>query len=405
MRAEYDVAIVGAGIVGLASALALIQRSPGLRLAVVDKEPEVAQHQTGNNSGVIHSGLYYRPGSLKAELCVGGADRLVAFCEEHGIPHTRDGKVVVAGNDDQIPALENLYERGVANGLRGIRRLGKEELHEVEPHVAGVAGLHVPTTGTVDFGVVARTIAELLEVAGVDIVTSFEVGAVEARSSDVVLRSPSGEIVAGAVVNCAGLFADRLAIAAGADPPVRIIPFRGEYYDVVGDSAELVRSSIYPVPDPSLPFLGVHLTRTVSGGVNAGPNAVLAGAREGYRWATVRPRDLWDAVSYPGLARLAGRHWRSGISEVARSASRTRFTRSVRELVPDIAAEDLRRDGAGVRAQAVTRSGDLYDDFLILESPRALHVLNAPSPGATSSLAIGDYLAAQISESLGEGAT
>lgn len=405
MRAEYDVAIVGAGIVGLASALALIQRSPGLRLAVVDKEPDVAQHQTGNNSGVIHSGLYYRPGSLKAELCVGGADRLVAFCEEHGIPHTRDGKVVVAGNDDQIPALENLYERGVANGLRGIRRLGKEELHEVEPHVAGVAGLHVPTTGTVDFGVVARTIAELLEVAGVDIVTSFEVGAVEARSSDVVLRSPSGEIVAGAVVNCAGLFADRLAIAAGADPPVRIIPFRGEYYDVVGDSAELVRSSIYPVPDPSLPFLGVHLTRTVSGGVNAGPNAVLAGAREGYRWATVRPRDLWDAVSYPGLARLAGRHWRSGISEVARSASRTRFTRSVRELVPDIAAEDLRRDGAGVRAQAVTRSGDLYDDFLILESPRALHVLNAPSPGATSSLAIGDYLAAQISESLGEGAT
>lgn len=405
MRAEYDIVIVGAGIVGLASALALIQRSPGLRLAVVDKEPEVAQHQTGNNSGVIHSGLYYRPGSLKAELCVGGADRLVAFCEEHGIPHTRDGKVVVAGNDDQIPALENLYERGVANGLRGIRRLGKEELHEVEPHVAGVAGLHVPTTGTVDFGVVARTIAELLEVAGVDIVTSFEVGAVEARSSDVVLRSPSGEIVAGAVVNCAGLFADRLAIAAGADPPVRIIPFRGEYYDVVGDSAELVRSSIYPVPDPSLPFLGVHLTRTVSGGVNAGPNAVLAGAREGYRWATVRPRDLWDAVSYPGLARLAGRHWRSGISEVARSASRTRFTRSVRELVPDIAAEDLRRDGAGVRAQAVTRSGDLYDDFLILESPRALHVLNAPSPGATSSLAIGDYLAAQISESLGEGAT
>jgi L-2-hydroxyglutarate oxidase len=401
MRAEYDVAIVGAGIIGLATALSLTGRSPGLRLVVVDKEPAVARHQTGNNSGVIHSGLYYRPGSLKAQMCVTGADRMVAFCEEHAIAYTRDGKVVVATDDGQLPALEALHDRGVANGLRGIRRLGRDELGDVEPHAAGVAGLQVPTTGTVDFGEVAATMAGLLEAAGVDVVTSFEVTAIDARSSDVVLHAPQAEITATALVNCAGLHADRLASAAGVDPPVRIIPFRGEYYDVVGNSAELVRSSIYPVPDPSLPFLGVHLTRTVGGKVHAGPNAVLAGAREGYRWGTVRPGELWESISYPGLARLAGRHWRAGIAEVARSASRGRFTRSVQELVPAIAAEDLRKDGAGVRAQAVTRSGDLYDDFLIVESRRALHVLNAPSPGATSSLAIGDHLADQIIESLG----
>lgn len=397
MKAEYDIVVVGGGIVGLATSLALTARMPSLRLAVLEKEPEVSRHQSGNNSGVLHSGLYYKPGSLKARLSVDGADDMVAFCGKHDIPLAREGKVVVATDPEQIPALDELHRRGTANGLPGLRRIDPGELGEIEPHVAGVAALFVPTTGTVDFGLVSRTMADLLGDRGVEIMTSFPVSKVEPELDAVHVGSADGrQITARGLVNCAGLYADRVAAMAGVRPTVRIIPFRGEYYDLTGESATLVRHSVYPVPDSSLPFLGVHVTRTVRGTVHAGPNAVLAGAREGYRWRTVRPADLWDSVSYPGLLRLARRHWRSGLSEVLRSASRKRFASSVRRLVPDVTEGDLVRNGAGVRAQAISPQGELIHDFLIEPGPRSVHVLNAPSPGATASLAIGSHLATEI---------
>ena len=401
MVTEYDVAIVGGGILGLASALALSDRYPNAGLIVVDKEPVVAAHQTGHNSGVLHSGLYYRPGSLKARLCVSGAQKIVEFCDREGIAYERSGKVVVATTAAQLPALDDLERRGRANGVRGLRRLGPDALREIEPHAQAVAALHVPTTGTVDFGEVAKGLARVLARRGVDVRTSFGVARISVGSDRIGLESPAGRIRARGIVNCAGLYADRVAAMAGVDSPVRIIPFRGEYYDVVGASAALIGSSIYPVPDPQLPFLGVHLTRGINGEVHAGPNAVLAGAREGYRWRTVRPSELWNTLSYPGLWRLARRHWRSGITEVTRSLSRRRFTASVRNLVPDIDPADLRRNGAGVRAQAVTRQGALHDDFLLASGPRSVHVLNAPSPAATSALAIGEHLAAEIGATLG----
>lgn len=399
---EYDVAIIGGGILGLATAAALSEQTPRPRLVVLEKEPDVGRHQTGNNSGVIHSGLYYRPGSLKARLCVTGADRLVEFCERKGIAYERSGKVVVATAESQLPALDELERRGKANGLRGLRRIGSGELREIEPHARAAAALHVPTTGTVDFGEVARALAGVLVGREVRVRTSFAVAEIAVREGGVRLGSEGGEVTARRIVNCGGLYADRVARLAGADPPVLIVPFRGEYYEVVGASAQLVKTSIYPVPDPDLPFLGVHLTRNVAGSVHAGPNAVLAGAREGYRWGTIRWDELWESLTYPGLWKLAARHYRSGIAEVIRSLSRRRFATSVRELVPDIDPKDLRRNGAGVRAQAVTRDGRLHDDFLIVEAERSLHVLNAPSPAATSALAIGEHLAQRVVAGLDE---
>ncbi len=400
MSAEYNVVVVGAGIIGLSTALALIDRHPHFAIAVVDKESDVASHQTGHNSGIIHSGLYYRPGSLKAELCVRGADRMIEFCQRHGVPFSRNGKIVVATDDTQIDRLAALFERGTANGVRGIAKLGSQELREVEPHVRGVAGIHVPTTGSVDFGEVARTMASILVERGVDIVTPFAVDAIDIDDVDVRVRSGRSTISARGLVNCAGLHADRIARLAGTEPGIRIIPFRGEYYEIRGSSADLVRASIYPVPNPDLPFLGVHLSRSVSGMVTAGPNAVLAGAREGYTWGTIRPRDLWESVSYGGLRKIARRHWRAGVSEVARSLSKRGFTRSVRYLVPGVSPSDLYKAGSGVRAQAVSPEGALIDEFLLAPSRRAMHVLNAPSPGATSSLVIGEYLASEITGQL-----
>ncbi len=401
--ARWDVAIVGGGILGLATARALTERFDGLAVGVVEKEQRPGLHQSGRNSGVIHSGLYYRPGSLKASLCVTGAERLVAFCDEHGVPYRRDGKVVVATEERELPALAELERRGTANGLRGLRRLDGEALAEVEPHARGVAALHVPSTGVVDFGDVVRALYGLLRARRVEVRTSFAVAAVADAGSHLVVLSTGGvSVEAGLVVNCAGLYADRLARLMGAEPDVRIVPFRGEYYDVAGASAALVRTCIYPVPDPALPFLGVHLTRTAGGGVHAGPNAVLALAREGYGWGTIRPGELWDALSYRGFWALARRHWRAGAAELARSASKAHFVRSARRLVPGLDVADLRRGRSGVRAQAVGPDGALLDDFRIVTSPRAVHVLNAPSPAATSSLAIGDHIAGLVADTLGQ---
>ena len=400
MVTEYEIVIVGGGILGLATALALSERRPGASMAVLEKEAEVALHQSGRNSGVIHSGLYYRPGSLKARLCVAGAARMMRFCDEHTVPYGRDGKVVVASSAYQLPALAELQRRGEANGLRGLRRLDSDELREIEPHAVGAGGLFVPATGTVDYQRVAGVMAGLLESRGVRIVTSFRVRHIRVEGADLALSGDDRTVTANGMVNCGGLYADHLARMAGVNPAVRLIPFRGEYYDISGRSAEFVRSSIYPVPDQGLPFLGVHLTRGADGKVHAGPNAVLAGAREGYRWRVVRPSELWETVTYGGFVRLAAKHWRAGAAEVLRSASRRRFAASVRQLVPDIDPGDLKRANSGVRAQAVGRSGELHDDFLIESGPRSVHVLNAPSPAATASLAIGDHLATEIEHRL-----
>lgn len=393
---EFDVAIIGGGIVGLATALELAERLPGRRLAVLEKEPHVAAHQSGRNSGVIHSGLYYRPGSLRATLCREGVARLVRFCDEQGVEYNRKGKVVVAATDGQVPLLAEIERRGHANGLRGLRRIGPEQLREVEPFAAGVSALHVPEAGAVDFAAVCRAMAGVLAEHGAQILTSFPVRAINIGRSYVTVEAPHRSVTARAIVNCGGLFSDRLALMAGIDPEVRIVPFRGEYADVTGASGEMVRSSIYPVPDPKFPFLGVHLTRGADGVVRAGPSAVPALAREGYRWSTVRPRELFQWLTYPGFLRFAARNWRFGVDEIVRSLSRRRFARSAATLVPQLDPGDLRPGRPGVRALALTRSGKLYDDFLIQVGERSVHVLNAPSPAATSSLAIGARIADEV---------
>jgi len=392
----YEVAIIGGGIVGLATAMALTERVPGPKVTVLEKEPRVAAHQSGRNSGVIHSGLYYRPGSLRATLCREGVARLVRFCDDRGVAYTRDGKVVVATSEAQLPALAELERRGRANGLRGVLRIGPGRLREIEPHAVCVEALHVPETGAVDFADVCRALAGVLLERGATISTSFRVENMDIARSHVTVEGSDRSVTARVVVNCGGLHSDRLARAAGFNPAVRIVAFRGEYYDITGPSADLVRSSIYPVPDPKLPFLGLHLPRSADGSVHAGPNAVPALAREGYGWGTVRPAELLQSLAYPGFLRLAGRHWRSGIAEIIRSASRRLFVRSARELVPELDPEDFSRGRSGVRALALTRSGQLHDDFLIEVGPRSVHVLNAPSPAATSSLAIGAHVAERV---------
>lgn len=396
MVPEYDVAIIGGGIVGLATAMALTGRVPRPNVIVLEKEPELAAHQSGRNSGVIHSGLYYRPGSLRATLCRDGIARLVRFCDERGVAYTRDGKVVVATTEGQLPALARLERRGRANGLRDVRRIGPDQLREIEPHAVCVEALHVPETGAVNFADVCRALAVVLRERDATISTSFRVEHIDVARSHVTVEGPHRSVTARAVVNCGGLHSDRLARAAGLDPEVRIVAYRGEYYDITGPSAGFIRSSIYPVPDPKLPFLGLHLTRSADGSVHAGPNAVPALAREGYGWGTVRPAELMQSLTYPGFLRLARRHWRSGAAEIIRSASRRLFVRSARELVPQLDPADFRRGRSGVRALALTRSGDLHDDFLIQAGSRSVHVLNAPSPAATSSLAIGVHVADRV---------
>jgi len=362
---------------------------------VLEKENTLAAHQTGRNSGVIHSGLYYKPGSLKATACARGRALLERFCEEHGVPFERCGKVVVATRDDEVPRLDAIEQRGRANGLTGLRRMGADELREHEPHAAGVAALFVAETGIVDYGEVARAYAAEVTRRGGELRRGAPVTAIDRRGARIVVSTPTGEVEAEGLVACAGLQSDRVARMAGLSIDVAIVPFRGEYWWLAPERAHLVKNLIYPVPDPSFPFLGVHFTRRLGGGIEAGPNAVLALAREGYEGMRFDARDTLDVARWPGFWRMARRHWRAGMSEQVRSLSRAAFARACAALVPEIGAHDLAPGGVGVRAQAVARDGALVDDFAIAEGERMVHVLNAPSPAATASLAIGEEIAAR----------
>jgi L-2-hydroxyglutarate oxidase len=389
-----DVVLVGGGIVGLATALALLDARPGTSLVVLEKEPELAAHQTGRNSGVIHSGLYYKPGSLKARTCARGRMLLERFCDAHGVTFERCGKVVVATRPEEAAQLEELERRGRANGLSGVRRISTGELREVEPHAAGVAALFVPETGIVDYREVAAAYAREIARLGGEVRTGVRVTGIERSTGGrVVVESIAGDLEARVLVSCAGLASDRVARMAGMEIDVAIVPFRGEYWMLAPERAHLVRNLIYPVPDPAFPFLGVHFTRRVHGGVEAGPNAVLALAREGYSKTSFDARDAVDIARWPGFWKMARRHWRAGMAEQWRSVSRAAFARACAALVPAVTEDDLAPGGAGVRAQAVLRDGSLVDDFAIAEAERMVHVLNAPSPAATASLAIGEETA------------
>ncbi len=395
-----DLAIIGGGIVGLATALALANRGRA-DLVVLEAEAQLAEHQTGRNSGVIHSGLYYKPGSLKAQNCVTGREALVQFCIEHNLPYERCGKVVVATRPDEIPRLDELEARGRANGLAGLRRLRPTEIREIEPHVAGLDGLLVPETGIVDYRQVAQKYAQLVQRAGGQIWAGARVTACRHEAAGLRLITPRGEVNCRYLINCAGLQSDRVARLCGVEPDLRIVPFRGEYYELTPDKQHLVKNLIYPVPDPSFPFLGVHFTRMIHGGIEAGPNAVLAFKREGYHRASFSLRDAWAIAGYGSFWVLARRHWRMGLGEFYRSFSQQAFVRALQRLMPELTQADVRRAGAGVRAQALAAGGKLVDDFRIVSAGRMVHVLNGPSPAATASLSIGRSIAQLATEQFG----
>lgn len=395
----YDVVIIGGGIVGLATGMAL--RDRGVGVLVLEAEDRLAAHQSSHNSGVIHSGLYYKPGSLKAQNCVAGRDLMYQFCEDNGLPVERSGKLVVATHEREIPALDELERRGRANGLTGMRRVGLAELKEVEPEVNGITGLWVPEAGMADFAAVALAFARRIEERGGEIRTGFRVTEVRPEGDRILVMGTGGEVYGRTLVNCAGLYSDRVARMCGVDPGVQIIPFRGEYYDVVPERRHLVRTAIYPVPDPRFPFLGVHFTRTVHGKVEAGPNAVLATHREGYSRRNVSARDVVSLLGYGGFWRMAAKHWRSGADEMKRSLRKSIFVRDLQKLIPAIRPEDVVPGKSGVRAQAVAPDGKLLDDFHIMAGNRSVHLLNAPSPAATSSINIGRTLASHVIEAAG----
>ncbi len=397
-RTAWDAIVIGGGILGLSTAMELSRRHPRRRVLVLEKEAGVGRHQSLRNSGVIHAGLYYRPGSLKAKTCVEGAAAMVRFARERGIPHEICGKLVVASNEAEIPRLEELRRRGAANGVGNISVLGPEAMREIEPRVRGVRALWVPSTGIIDYGAVARAFARLITEAGQSIRTSAKVTAIARSGRERRVETTAGDFEGRLIINCAGLHADRIARLAGGAPPVKIVPFRGEYYELAPDRRALVKGLIYPAPDPALPFLGVHFTRRVNGAVEAGPNAVLACMREGYSKADVSPRDLLETLAYPGFLRLARKYWKTGLGEMVRSFSKSAFTRALRKLMPEIQESDLIPASAGVRAQAVDRNGRLLDDFAILRTEGAIHVCNAPSPGATASLTIGRAIADMADE-------
>jgi L-2-hydroxyglutarate oxidase len=424
---DSDVLVIGGGIIGLSTAYAITRTAPGTQVTVLEKEPGPARHQTGRNSGVIHSGIYYRPGSWKARFAVQGAAEMVKFCAEYGIPHEVTGKLIVATEQTELPRLHALVQQGRENGIL-VRELGPAQIAEYEPHVQGLAAIHVATTGVCDFREVAARLARLAQDAGARIRYGAEIQTItrgEGRSRPigptsapetagtvarwagdgtgggtcpgVTARTADGVVLrARALVNCAGVHCDRVARLAGDDPGMRIVPFRGEYYELAPERRDLVRGLVYPVPDPAFPFLGVHLTRGIDGSVHIGPNAVPALAREGYDWRTVRPRELAGTLAFPGAWRIARRHWRYGGHELHRSLSKRAFAKAVRRLLPEVTEDDLVKAPAGVRAQAVLRDGTLVDDFLFAQSPRMVHVLNAPSPAATASLPIGREVARRV---------
>lgn len=391
--------IVGGGIIGLATALKAAESRLAEHITVLEKDDAVGGHQSSHNSGVLHCGLYYKPGSLKAQLAVAGIREMVAFCREHSIPHEICGKIVMAVGEDELPRLKDLHERGTANGLSGLRWLVPEEIREIEPHAVGRAALRVPEEGIVDYPAVMRCMVELLEKAGHEVRTGMKVTRVEARSGEQVVHTEGGTLEADYVINCAGLHCDRVARGSGFQPDCRIIPFRGDYWTLSETGKRLVKHLIYPVPDPTLPFLGVHFTRMIRGGVEAGPNAVLAFKREGYRRTDFSLRDSWETLTFPGLYRFLKRYPGVTWAELKNSFSRSVFLRNLQRLIPEITMDDLSpHGGSGVRAQAIHRDGSLLMDFSIEQSPGQLHLLNAPSPGATASLAIGSYLVGKVRE-------
>lgn len=396
---QYDAAIIGGGIVGCATAMALSKRSD-LSIVILEAESKLAAHQTGNNSGVVHSGLYYQPGSLKAENCVVGREVMYRFCEENGIAHDECGKLVVATTDEEIPLLNELERRGKANGLKGLRRLRAEELCEVEPHVSGVGGLLVPETGIVDYVHVTEKFADTVKNHGGEVHLNSRVLSCIQESNELVLETIKGEYRCKNLINCAGLQSDRVAKLCGVEPGLRIIPFRGEYYRLKPEKEYLVNNLIYPVPDPQFPFLGVHFTRMIRGGIEAGPNAVLAFKREGYTRMSFSLRDTWEAFTYGGFIKLAGTYLKTGLGEMYRSYVKAAFVKAMQKLIPELESGDVYPEGAGVRAQALEPDGTLVDDFRIIDAERMIHVLNAPSPAATAAITIGEKIASKLRECL-----
>jgi L-2-hydroxyglutarate oxidase LhgO len=392
-KTQFDVLIVGAGIVGLATAMDLTQRRPDLKVIVLDKEKEVAAHQTGNNSGVIHAGIYYKPGSLKAQMSIEGMNSMVEFCQQHDLPYELCGKVIVALTPEELPRLEDLYQRGTANGVPELRRISQEEIKEYEPHSAGIAGLWSPRTGIVDYRAVTRKYAEIVQEGGGEIRLDTPVIGIDQRTDELVVETTQGEVHTRFLVNCAGLESDLVAKMMGSTEGLRIVPFRGEYYELTSASQHLVRGLIYPVPDPEFPFLGVHFTKKITGSVEAGPNAVLAFAREGYKKTDFDLGHLLGLITFPGMWRLAAKYWKTGLGEMYRSWNKRAFVKALQKLVPEIGMDDLKPGGAGIRAQAMDSKGNLLGDFSILERPNSIHVLNAPSPAATASIPIGRSIA------------
>lgn len=398
MKNAYEIIIVGAGIVGLGTALQIKKSRPNARILILEKESHVAAHQTGHNSGVLHSGLYYKPGSLKAKNCVEGYTAMVNFCREHGVKHDICGKIVVATTNEEIPLLKNLCERGIANGLKGLRTLSAGELKEIEPHVAGVEGLFVPQTGIVDYKDVSEKMRELLEADGVEIRFNEPVISISASSERTGVVTSTGSYHTKLLVTCAGLHSDRVARMSVPELPLRIIPFRGEYYKVKSEKQYLVKNLIYPVPNPAFPFLGVHFTRMIHGGIEAGPNAVFAMKREGYTRTSIDVKDLWESITWPGFRSVAKKYWRTGLEEYYRSFNKHAFAAALQKLIPEIHMNDLVEGGSGVRAQACDIQGGLLDDFYILDKKNIVHVCNAPSPAATSSLSIGSAISALVQD-------
>ncbi len=394
----FEIAIIGGGIVGLATAMALGEASPGKSIVVLEKEKELASHQTGRNSGVIHAGIYYKPGSYKAKLCVEGSRLMLQFCEETGVPCDRCGKLIVATTEDEMPRLATLYERGAANGVRGLELLGPERIREIEPHARAVQALFSPETAITDYRKVANAMASMILKNGGRIFQSARALEIRRSGGFFDIATSRFTVRAGKIINCSGLYADRIARMTGLKPHAALMPFRGEYYTLRTDRG-LVRGLIYPVPDPRFPFLGVHFTKKIAGGCEAGPNAVLAFAREGYKFSSVNLRDLIAMFSFPGFWAMARRHWKTEAYELYRSVSRKAFLRALQRLVPEVQNGDLQPGGSGVRAQIVMADGSLVDDFMILEGPGSIHVLNAPSPAATASIAIGRHIAGLAAKS------
>jgi (S)-2-hydroxyglutarate dehydrogenase len=397
VQTNHDVIIVGGGIVGLATAFQLLGNRPKTRLLLLEKETRLGAHQTGNNSGVLHSGLYYKPGSEKARMSVEGLKQMVDFCRQHGIPHEICGKIVVATSPEELPRLENLWDRGNANGLQGLKKLTPSEIREVEPHAAGIAAIHVPQEGIVDYPAVSNKLGQLIQLRGGEVRLNTRVLQLVPEGTGWIVKSTGGDFRTRFVITCGGLHSDRLVKAAGQKPAAKIIPFRGEYYKIRKERQHLVRHLIYPVADPKFPFLGVHFTRLIHGGIEAGPNAVLAFGREAYRWSQVNPRDLGESLLFPGLWRFLAAYPSMCGYEIRRSLSRAEFCRSLQKLVPEIRKDDLETGGAGIRAQAMTADGKLVEDFHFEEGRGILHVVNAPSPAATAALAIGSKIAAKVS--------